>query len=274
MQYILVDSASDIQTDNKENYMHVPITITLAGRDYKDGENIDKETFYRLLRKSENFPKTSQPSPDVFFEIFQRVKKEKSSLVYLALSSMLSGTYQSAMIAKQMVEYNDIYIVDTRTLTYGIALLAQIAEKLRSGGKTAREIAETIEGIKGNTRIVAGVDTLEYLYKGGRLSRASAAVGTVANIKPVLTISKAGTVSVIGKSLGKARAMASIIKFLKDNPADPDYPFYTIFTFGEENTAELESKLPDNINFSRVQIGSTIGAHAGPGAYGLIYMAK
>jgi len=102
MQYILVDSASDIQTDNKENYMHVPITITLAGRDYKDGENIDKETFYRLLRKSENFPKTSQPSPDVFFEIFQRVKKEKSSLVYLALSSMLSGTYQSALMTKTL----------------------------------------------------------------------------------------------------------------------------------------------------------------------------
>ena len=233
MIYLLVDSSADIDTDKKEGYLHVPITITIGGKDYQSGIDLDSPTFYSLLTESKEFPKTAQPSPDAFATVFEQVKREGNQLIYFALSSALSGTYQSAQIAKDMVGYEEIYIIDTASLSYGIQLLTGAAENMRHSGHSAKEITHFCEGLKSKIRIVAGVDTLEYLYKGGRLSRASAAMGTMTNIKPVLTVTNEGVAQVIGKSLGKVRAMQAILKFLQDNPADTIYPFYTIYTLGE-----------------------------------------
>lgn len=276
MIYFLVDSSSDIDITKKENYKFVPITVFIGGKDYKAGVDLNNDTFYDLLTESEEFPKTAQPSPESFATIFEQIKAAGDSIVCLLLSGGLSGTYQSAQIAKQMVDYDEIYIVDTLSAACGIRILSEAADKMRAEGKSAAEIAAECERLKSHIRIVAGVDTLEYLCKGGRLSRASAAVGTMANIKPVIIVNEEGKAAILSKSLGKARAYQSILQYCKDNPIDPDYPAYTVYTQGEENTAQLEEKLiSSNINnFSRLQIGSTIGAHVGPRAYGIIYICK
>ena len=276
MVYILIDSSADINITEKENFKFVPITVSINGKDYKAGEDLDNDTFYTLLTQSKEFPKTAQPSPESFVTVFEQIKAAGDSIVCLALSAGLSGTYQSAVIAKQMVDYDEIYIVDTLSVTAGIRILSDVAEKMRAEGKSAAQIASECERLKTKIRIAAGVDTLEYLCKGGRLSRTSAAVGTMANIKPVIYVNEEGKVAVLSKSLGKARAYQSILQFCKDNPVDPDYPAYSVYTMGEENTAQLEEKLASAGigNFSRIQIGSTIGAHVGPGAYGFIYITK
>lgn len=276
MIYLLLDSAADYDVKGKEGYKFVPITVSLNGKDYRDGIDLDKDAFYELLTSGEEFPKTSQPSPQVFVELFEQVRDSGDELIYLALSSALSGTYQSAVIAKEMVDYDGIYLVDTCSVTCGIQFLAENAERLRDSGATAEEIVKSTEELKTKVHLMAAVDTLEYLYRGGRLSRGAAAVGTVAGVKPTIALSREGTVAVLGKSLGKKKAMRSLLKILSENELDERYPIYSLYSYGVENCEELEQELiaEGHTLGRRFQIGSAIGAHVGPGAYGVLYVEK
>lgn len=276
MIYLLLDSASDYDITGKPGYEFVPISVSIGGKHYQDGVDLDKNTFYDLLVHSEEFPMTSQPSPQVFLELFERIRDDGDQLIYFALSSALSGTFQSAVIAKDMVDYDEIYLVDTATASCGIALLAQKAEQMRADGASAEEIVRVCEKLKGRIRIIAAVDTLEFLYRGGRLSRGAAAIGTVAGLKPILTVSPEGMVSVLGKSLGRGKAMQHIVKVMSGMELDEAFPIETLFTYGEENCEELEKRLRDAgyALSCRRQIGSTIGAHVGPGACGVLFVEK
>ncbi len=275
---ILVDSSADYTVEElqKREMELVPITITFNDNSYRDGLDITRDTFYDMLTTSEEFPKTAQPSPQDFLDLFEDAKEKGDSVVCLCLSSGLSGTYQSATLAKNMAEYDDVYLVDTRTATLAIRLLAETACKLRAEGKTAAEIFETLETLKSRTKIIAALDTLEYLQKGGRLSKAAAAIGELANLKPLITLTEEGTIAVTAKALGRNKALLTVMKQLADCNIDTDYPVYSIYTLGEENTAKLEEKAAaSGIQVTeRLQIGATIGAHVGPGASGFVFIQK
>ncbi len=272
---IMVDSASDCR--NNEIYdFFIPMAINVGGKEYLDGKNLDNETFYSLLTTSKEFPQTSQPSPGDFAEYFEQIKETGDELIYFAISSGLSGTYQSANIAKDMVEYERIYIIDSRTASHMIGLLAKHAKKLIGEGKSAIEVVETCEELKGRIRLFAGLDTLEYLKRGGRIGKASALVGTLANIKPIIRVSEEGIVDPVGKALGVPRAIQMIADKMKEDEIDENFPICTLYTYGEENVDKLEKKLAgDGYSIAeRLQIGSTIGTHVGPGVYGVFYVAK
>lgn len=272
---IMVDSASDCR--NNEIYdMFISMAINMDGREYLDGKTLDNETFYLLLTTSEAFPQTSQPSPGDFAEYFEQVKANGDELIYFAISSGLSGTYQSANIAKDMVEYDGIHIIDTRTASHMIGLLAKHAKKLIAEGKTATEIVEICEELKGRIRIFAGLDTLEYLRRGGRIGKASALVGTLANIKPIITVSQEGGVEPVGKALGVPRAIQMMADKVKEYEIDENFPICSLYTYGEENVEKLEKKLTgeEYVIAERLQIGSTIGTHVGPGVYGVFFVSK
>ncbi len=276
MIYLLLDSASDCNVCGKAGYEFVPILVSVGGKEYRDGIDLDMNAFYDLLLSCEDFPKTSQPSPQVFAELFERVKEQGDELIYFGLSSALSGTFQSAVIAKGMVDYDGIYLVDSLTASCGIRILLNHAEAMMAKGASATEIVQSCEELKGRIRIVAAVDTLEYLYRGGRLSRGAAALGTVAGLKPILTVTQEGTVSVIGKSLGRSKAMQQILKIIAGMERDENYPMYALFSYGEENCVELEQKLLE-AGYSvkeRQQIGSAIGAHIGPNANGVVFVER
>lgn len=272
---IMVDSASDCR--NSEIYDEfVPINVSIGGKDYLDGVDLDSNTFYELLVSSKEFPKTAQPSPDTFVEYFEKAKEAGDEIIYLALSSSLSGTYQSARIAKSMVEYDGIYVLDTLGVTHMIGQLAQYAAKLVKEGYPAREIATACEELKSKVKVYAGVETLEYLRRGGRLSGASAAIGTLANIKPIVTVTPQGAVESVGKGIGIPKAMSMLLDKVKALDIDERFPVISLYTYGEENVAKLEEKaaaLGINVT-AREQIGSTIGAHVGPGVYGICVVTK
>ncbi len=273
---ILVDSSSDaVKEDGIYDYF-MPISVNIDGIEYKDGVDINADKFYPLLMGANEFPKTSQPSPSEFVEIFEKVKKDGDELIYLALSSALSGTYQGACIAKEMVDYDGIYVVDTKTATRMIGVIAKYAKELIGKGFGAREIAARCDEFKSRVKAIAGVDTLEYLYKGGRLSRASATIGRIADIKPIISVSEEGSVEVKGKCIGKGRAIQFIVDKLSGFNIDKNFPIYSLYTFGEENSALLEEKLAEKgykIE-DRLQIGSTIGAHTGPGVYAVMFVCE
>ena len=272
---ILVDSASDCKKQDGLFDCFVPITVNIDGVEYADGIDLSADKFYELQKNAKEFPRTSQPSPQQFVEIFEKIKESGDELIYLCLSSQLSGTYQGALIAKDMVDYDGIYVVDTLGATHIIGILARYARDLINQGFSAEETAQKCENLKSKINVFAGVDTLEYLYKGGRLSRASAAVGEIAGIKPIITVSE-GKVESIGKCLGKIRAMNFILDKVKAHKINPDFPIYSLYTSGTENCEILEQKLRDNgYELSeRLQVGSTIGAHVGPNVYAVLFVEE
>ncbi len=272
---IMVDSASDCRCNDIFD-LFVPMAINIDGKEYRDGVDLDNDTFYRLLVSANEFPRTSQPSPEEFLKHFEQIKADGDQLIYFCLSSALSGTYQSANIAKQMAEYDEIYIVDSKNASHMIGTLAKYAKKLIADGLDASEIAEKCEELKKKIRIFAGVDTLEYLKKGGRIGKAAALVGTLANIKPIITVSPDGEVAPVGKGLGIGRAVQMIADKVKSFEIDERFPVYSLYTFGEENCIKLEEKLSSVgvLVSERLQVGSTIGTHVGPGVYGVFFVEK
>ena len=276
MTKILVDSASDygIKEIHKRNLEFVPISITIGENNYTDGVDFEKDEFYELLVSGCDFPKTSQPSPEAFLSFFRDAKDHGDSIICILLSSSLSGTFQSAAIAKDIVEYDNIYLIDSLTASCTIRLLADHAIRLVNEVLCAEEIADKIEELKRRVKLLAGLDTLEYLAKGGRLSKSAAAIGELANIKPVITLTEEGTVGVLGKCIGKNKAISQVLKHLEEETLDPDFPIYTIYSYGTENCEKFEEKLSENgYDISdRLQVGATIGAHIGPNAFGIVFV--
>ncbi len=272
---ILVDSASDVPYGNGEIYV-VPLSITINEKTYVDGAELGHDEFYEMLTSSQEFPKSSQPSPQAFVQFFQQVKDNEDELICILLSSGVSGTYQSACIAKEMVDYDKIHIIDSLTGSYGVYLLVQQAQKMINEGFSATEIVEEINTLKERVMVYLSVDTLEYLYRGGRLSKTSAIIGSVAKVKPVIYVTKEGTIGVFSKQLGLGRAVSALVDVIKNNPVDTEHPFYTICTVGTDNVELLESKLKENsVNIAeRIQMGPVVGTHTGPETYGIIYIRK
>lgn len=275
---LLVDSSSDYTPEetSEKGMILIPVTITLDGRTYTDGIDLKRDEFFRLLTGSNSFPQTAQPSPQSFLKVFGEAKEKGDELICILLSSELSGTVQSALLAKNMADYDKIYIVDSLCATYNIKILADYALSLIEKGVTAPEIVDRINRLKSHVKVVAVPDTLEYLYRGGRISRISATVGELANIKPVITLTPQGTVSVISKSLGKNRAMNYITAKLQEWGVDESFPFYSIYSYGTENCEKYERRLTENGYHvtARLQIGATIGTHIGPGAFGVVFVDR
>ena len=273
---IMVDSASDCRSNTELYDYFIPITIHAGDREYRDGLDLDSDTFYDLLTTSGEFPKTSQPSPDDFLRIFKEAKENGDEILYFALSSGLSGTYQSACIAREMAEYDGIFIIDTLCPTHMIGIFARHARSLMQQGYTAAQIAAECEALKGKVKLYAALDTLEYLYKGGRLSKTSATVGGLAGIKPIITITEEGTVGDNGKSIGMNRAIQTIVTKLDSYTLDERFPVCSLYTCGTEHVEKLEQKLSaaGHPVAQRLQVGPTVGAHIGPGACGILLVAK
>ena len=270
---LLVDSASDYTQEEikNKNLYFVPLQIQIEGKNYLDGVDIDTETFYTKMVNSKEFFKTSQPSPQEFLDIFEKVKEKQETLICLSLSSKLSGTYQSACLAKDMVDYENIYIVDTLTAAAGIRLLCEVAMNWIGENRSVESIVSGLEELKERVHIYAGLDTLEYLAKGGRISKTAAAIGTLASIKPIICTDH-GEVAVAGKTRGVNKATSVVCEKMQSDIVDTLYPVYTLYSYGLENVEKLESKLDLDVN--RVRIGSTIGVHIGPNAFGVCFVSK
>lgn len=277
---IITDSAADLDTREFDELQVelIPLSINVGGRVYAADKKFNKNDYFRLLAESSVFPTTSQPAPADFEAVFAEAKQQGDDIVYISISSALSGTYQCASIVRELGEYDNVYLVDSLCATLGQKLLVLEAVKMRAAGASAGEIVEALLALRARIRVWAGVDTLEYLQKGGRLSKAAAGVGTLARVKPILTVTPEGTVHLAGKALGKGKAIAQIVSMVEKDPPAEDYPLLGVYSGSDENLQELLTRaekagfnVPPEQQFS---IGPVIGTHTGPGVYGLIYIAK
>lgn len=279
MVRILVDSSADFSKEELEakNLLMVPLTITINNTDnYKDVLELERAELYRLLTTDNTRVMTSQPSPQDFLEKFQEVKDAGDEVVCILLSSGLSGTYQSACLAKEMVDYDKIYLVDSLTATVAIRILTDYALQLVEEGRSAAEIAEIMEQMKSKLEIRAVVDTLKFLYLGGRVSRTTAIVGDAVTIKPAILVSRDGLVEVCNKYLGVRRAVKDLTAQFVKADVNRNFPVYMVYSQTDDNAQLLKKALNDagETVDGAYEIGATIGVHTGPGVFGVIYVAN
>lgn len=274
---IITDSSADLTPEEIRalGIEVVPMTVRFGDRAYLDGVDLSKAEFYRLLTEGRDDPATAQPSPEDYLTRFRAVKEAGDQAVVLTISGKLSGTLQSALIARELCGYGDIHIVDSLSASAGVHLLAEQACALRNQGVPAEEIVRALEALRSRVRIFALIDTLEYLRRGGRLSNLQAGIGAVTKLKPVISV-REGAVLVVGKAFGTAAAMKQLLKFLSQHPVDNDFPAYALYSDDESRVDDFIPRLgeldllPREVR--RCSIGPTIGAHIGPGAVGMAYI--
>lgn len=275
---IITDSTADLLPEIRKCVEVVPLTVHFGEKEYIDGVTIDHRSFYEKLVETDVLPTTSQATPAAFAEAYEKVKAAGESAVVITISSKLSGTWQSAMIAAQ--DYENIYVVDSGTGAVGGGILVERALQLWGSGLEAEEIATLLEEEKKKIIIVALVDTLEYLKKGGRISKTAAFAGGVLNIKPVLSV-KDGEIQMLGKARGSKQGNNLLVQEIeKAGGIDFSRPLLLGYT-GMSDVLLLkyieDSKYIWKAGLETVRytsIGSVIGTHAGPGAIAAAFFIK
>ena len=278
MVRIITDSAADFSPREMEKLgiSCIPLTVMFGDEEYQENINLSKDRFYELLLTSTQLPKTAQASPQVLLDLFEAARDAGDEAIYVTLSSALSGTYQNALLTKNLADYEGTHVVDSLNATGGQRLILEHAAKLRDEGKSAAEIIDGIEDIRDRIVLYACIDTLEYLYKGGRISHTTYKLGTLANIKPIITVDKDGRVGIPAKAMGMRKGMDYMAKRLEALPPDPDFPLYVMYTNNRSVASQLATRLAAAgykiPNEHVIQVGAAIGSHIGPDACGLVYV--
>ncbi len=267
---IIVDSTADLMPEYKARVYTVPLTVHFGPEEYVDGVTIDHKAFYEKLIESDVLPTTSQATPDAFMREFQKARDAGEAAVVITLAAKFSGTYQSARIAAEGFE--NIYLVDGESAAMGTGILVELAFRLLDEGKSAAEIAAVLEEEKKKIVVVALVDTLEYLKRGGRISKAVAFAGGVLNIKPVLSVID-GEIRLLGKARGSKMGNNLLVQEIhKAGGIDFSKPVLLgysgisdalLLKYIEDSRPIWEGHLPQ-VRYTTV--GSVIGTHAGPRA--------
>ena len=275
---IVVDSTADILPEYLNQIHTVPLTVSFGDEEYIDGVTIDHRTFYQKLIETDAMPSTSQASPAAFAEQYDQAAAADEEVVVITISSKLSGTYQSAMIAA--AGRSSVYIVDSENASVGCGILVGLALRYLRDGMTASAIAEKLQEDKKKIVVIALLDTLEYLKRGGRISKAAAFAGGLLNIKPVISIAD-GEIQLLGKARGSKMGNNLLVQQIQKvggiDFAKPVLLGYTglsdvLLQKYIEDSSYLWSASLDAVRY--VSIGSVIGAHAGPGAIAVAFFRK
>lgn len=280
MVRIITDSAADFEPWEleKNRITCVPLTVIFGDQAYQENVNLSKEEFYHLLETNETGPKTAQASPETLGRILSQAQEAGEEAVYITLASALSGTYQTACAVAAMMESQNCFLVDSRNATGGQRLLVEHAVALRDQGLSGAEIAAQVEALRDRIVLYACIDTLKYLYQGGRISHTVYKIGTMAQVKPIIRVAEDGRIEVPAKAMGMRKGMDHLTARLKQQPQNPAFPLYVMYTGNRENALVLAQRLeeagipvPEN---RLINVGAAIGSHIGANACGLVYVAK
>lgn len=275
---IITDSASDIVDNTRADLTVLPINISFGDEEFQDGVNLTHRMFYEKLVESDELPVTSQVPPCVFEEAYRLVREQGDRAIVITISSKLSGTCQSAEIAAE--EYGDIIkVVDSENASIGQQALVEYALRLKDEGLEFEEILKRLEADKSRIRLIALLDTLEYLKKGGRISRTAALAGSLLSIKPVIAI-QGGEVAVLGKARGSKQGNNLLAEQIRQvGGIDFGKPFVLGYTglsdaVLQKYIADNEALWKDSVEaLDTASVGGAIGTHIGPGAIGVAFFS-
>ena len=276
---IVIDSTSDVTDEiiEKYNLKVVPLTVNFEKQSYLDKIELSSKEFFEKLAAADKLPTTTLVSPGAFVETFSEILLEGDKVLGLFVASEFSGTYDSARMARNMIGSDDIHIIDTRSVCLGSFALILEAIELVKENKTIEEIVEILNRLKEKIVVVAALDTLKYLEKGGRLSKGQAVVGSLLNIKPIVAI-KDGEIKVIEKLRGKNKTVKWFDEWIEKNNYDLSDKTVLLFHGNAYNQLKLlKETIKDKYKIKNIienEIGPVIGTHSGPGVLGMGFLNK
>ena len=275
--YIMTDSTADLSPEEaaRRDIWVVPLKVQFGEEPFPDVQ--DHAAFFRKLEQSKELPTTSQANPDDFLPFFERAGAQGDSVICLPMAASLSGTYQSAVIAREMCGYENIYVVDSTQTVLGLRLLVDLACLLREQGLAADGIAARLEDAKRRVRLLAVVDTLKYLHKGGRLPAAVSIAGELLKVKPIISL-RDGELGLVGKGVGARGSLSALVKLIGGELRhDPHLPVYYGYTADDTLCRELIAQSTAAFGPHRHEVypvGAVIGTHVGPGAAVIVYLEQ
>lgn len=276
---IVVDSTLDMREELRSRLTVVPLTIYFGEEAFVDGVTMTGSEFYQKLVESDVLPTTSQAGPYQFQQIFEEMVQAGNQVVCITLASKLSGTCQSARIAA--AEYPEqVFVVDSETVTIGGGILAEYALQLADQGISAEEVAQKLELAKGKIRVLALVDTLEYLKRGGRISKTVAFAGELLSIKPVISVQD-GQLHLIGKARGSKQGNNLLVKEIQ-KAGGVDFSMPLLLGYSGMSDVLLKKYMEDSAalwtgncdDLPYALVGSVVGTHAGPGAIAVAFFSE
>lgn len=278
---LMFDSGSDVPCSRakEKGWVYLPMTVTFGSEQFRDGIDIDTKTFFDRLIESDELPSTSQISPADFEEAIEKAHSEGDVPLIITISSKLSGTYQSAVIAAESAG-GEVYVVDSLNATLGEAILIEEAGRLIDSGVPAAKIKEHLDAIKHRIRLLAVLGTLEYLKKGGRISSAVAMAGSLLQIKPVVSVED-GEIKLVGKARGSKNGNNLLAQLVMGSSGIDFEKPYSLAYSGTDRSL-LDKYVDDSRylweghteNLPVISLGATIGTHVGPGAIAVAFFEK
>jgi DegV family protein with EDD domain len=273
---LVTDSTADIPLEVREalGISMVPLKVIFGDETFLDSITLQPTQFYEKLISYSGLATTSQPSPADFYEVYKKLTDQGHSVISIQVSGAMSGTYQSATIAKSMFDEDaEVTIIDSKSASYGYGTLVVAAAEMAQAGASKEEIIAEVLRLRRELRLYFLVDTLEYLQKGGRIGKASAVLGALLNIKPILSINDEGLVFPLDKVRGQKRAITRIAEMLeadfKNNPVNLTVAITPGYVTGVNEISELLRKQLNVRRYQETEIGPVVGAHVGPGTIGL-----
>jgi DegV family protein with EDD domain len=282
---IMTDSCCDLPNEyiQNNNIPYVSLTCNFKGKEYMDdlGKSLTYKEFYNGMKEGE-IPKTSQPSPEAFYKVFEGIIKLGKDILYICVSSGLSGTYNCANIAREMIEdrYQEakIVIVDVLTASLGQGLMIIKAVEMKKNGESLEDIVRYLEETKLKLNTYITVDDLNHLKRGGRISTVAAMMGTVLHIKPILTLNDEGKVIAILKVKGRKSAISKLAEFVIKKIEKPEEEIVTICHGNTSLEAEkLKEAILKEVKVKDIlinYIGPVVGTYGGPGALAVFFVGK
>ncbi len=272
---LITDSTSDITPELMEKYQIdvLPLTVHIGENSFKDGETITLEDLYKGVDEGGPFPSTSQVNPNEFYEVYKKYLAEGYKIISVHISSLLSGTVQSAEIAKDMTESDQITVIDSKGVS-GSALLPLIeAGEMIKKNATYEEVVNFLQGNVEKVKVLASFDTLTYLVKGGRVPKSVGAIGSFLGIKPLIAV-KEGKLEMIDKVRGSKKSLKALIEFIDKTERRKDSPVLVINSLDSSVNQSVISYLVDHdIPYISTKVGCVLGVHAGPKLVGLFILS-
>lgn len=273
---IITDSTACITSDEAKKYNIdiVSLYVVLQDNNYKDGVDLEVDEFYRLLK--ENQPTTSQPTPNDFIEVFSKYPEDE--IICITLSDKLSGTYQSAVLAQNILNTHRIKVINSNNIALGLRNIVLEAVRLRDAGRSSLEILEKIECMKDKVLMFGVVDTLDNLKRGGRISHLKFFAGKLFHVKPILELKDGILVNSGKKVRGITKGIEQLSKLVIENHYDPSYPIHIGYSYSNENAQLLYKKLKEMNVYQQEEfyheIGSVIATHTGENAIVISFVSR
>lgn len=276
---IVTDSTADLPAEVREEYgiEMVPLYVHFGDEVFRDQVDMSPDQFFRrLTAEKERLPQTSQPSPGDFAEVYRRLAEGGDTIVSIHISEAMSGTLQSARAARDMLQGADIRLIDSRLVTACLGHVVLDCAQAARDGASADEVVELAESLCSRTNLFGAIDTLEYLERGGRIGRAQALLGSLLNMKPIVTLSD-GVVAPAGRVRGRSRVIPELVRLFGEAVGDRTADITVVYAAQPDGVDELEQALRATGRVGRVrrgQIGPVVGTHAGPGVLGVAFTVK